>query len=197
MTRVSAAVALPALGAAALAVLVLSLMTGSVTIAPADVFDALRGREPSLASDVVLGLRLPRAMSALAIGGLLAVTGALLQALLRNPLADPYVLGVSGGASVTALIAIMLGLPAFGVVGVNQRLPEGEQRECREGEVDDPHARRVRGLAAGLAVLLVPLDPVPQPGFVLGLFLTPSLALGVRLSVGFRAPLRVAANRFS
>ena len=115
MTRVSAAVALPALGAAALAVLVLSLMTGSVTIAPADVFDALRGREPSLASDVVLGLRLPRAMSALAIGGLLAVTGALLQALLRNPLADPYVLGVSGGASVTALIAIMLGLPAFGV----------------------------------------------------------------------------------
>jgi iron complex transport system permease protein len=56
-------------------------------------------------------------MSALAIGGLLAVTGALLQALLRNPLADPYVLGVSGGASVAALIAIMLGLPALGVDG--------------------------------------------------------------------------------
>jgi iron complex transport system permease protein len=54
-------------------------------------------------------------MSALAIGGLLAVTGALLQALLRNPLADPYVLGVSGGASVAALLAIMVGLPAIGV----------------------------------------------------------------------------------
>jgi len=115
MTRVPAAVALPALAAAALAVLVLSLMTGSVAIPPGDVFNAFRGTEPSLASDVVLGLRLPRAMSALAIGGLLAVTGALLQALLRNPLADPYVLGVSGGASVAALIAIMLGLPAFGV----------------------------------------------------------------------------------
>ena len=115
MTRVPAAVALSALAAAALAVLVLSLMTGSVAIPPGDVFDAFRGTEPSLASDVVLGLRLPRAMSALAIGGLLAVTGALLQALLRNPLADPYVLGVSGGASVAALLAIMLGLPAFGV----------------------------------------------------------------------------------
>jgi iron complex transport system permease protein len=115
MTRVPAAVALPALAAAALAVLVISLMTGSVAIPPGDVIDALRGTEPSLAGDVVLGLRLPRAMSALAIGGLLAVTGALLQALLRNPLADPYVLGVSGGASVAALVAIMLGLPALGV----------------------------------------------------------------------------------
>jgi iron complex transport system permease protein len=73
------------------------------------------GEPATLAGNVVLGLRLPRAMSALAIGGLLAVTGALLQALLRNPLADPYVLGVSGGASVAALLAIMVGLPAIGV----------------------------------------------------------------------------------
>jgi iron complex transport system permease protein len=98
-------------------VLALSLMTGSVPIPAGDVLEALTGGPPTLASNVVLGLRLPRAMSALAIGGLLAVTGALLQALLRNPLADPYVLGVSGGASVAALIAIMLGLPALGVDG--------------------------------------------------------------------------------
>ena len=117
MIRISAAVALPALAAAAVAVLALSLMTGSVAIPARDVLEALTGGPPTLASDVVLGLRLPRAMSALAIGGLLAVTGALLQALLRNPLADPYVLGVSGGASVAALIAIMLGLPALGVDG--------------------------------------------------------------------------------
>jgi len=117
MSRISPAVALAALAAAAVAVLVLSLMTGSVAIAPRDVLDALVGGRPTLATDVVVGLRLPRAMSALAIGGLLAVTGALLQALLRNPLADPYVLGVSGGASVAALIAIMLGLPALGVDG--------------------------------------------------------------------------------
>ena len=117
MTRIPAVTALLTLGVAAVAVLVLSLMTGSVAIPPLEVVETLLGREPSLASDVVLKLRLPRAMSALAIGGLLAVTGALLQALVRNPLADPYVLGVSGGASVAALIAIMLGLPALGVDG--------------------------------------------------------------------------------
>ena len=117
MTRVPVAVALPVLLAAAAAVLALSLASGSVTIPPQQVLAALLGQEQSLAVDVVRELRLPRAMSALAIGGLLAVTGALLQALLRNPLADPYVLGVSGGASVAALIAIMLGLPAIGVDG--------------------------------------------------------------------------------
>jgi iron complex transport system permease protein len=117
MMRPSAAVALPVLAAAAAAVLVLSLTSGSIVIPPREVLDAMIGGHDSLAADVVLGLRLPRAMSALAIGGLLAVTGALLQALLRNPLADPYVLGVSGGASVAALIAIMLGLPALGIDG--------------------------------------------------------------------------------
>ncbi len=117
MTRVSAAVALPVLLAVAVAILALSLTIGSITIPPRQVLDALLGQEQTLAADVVRELRLPRAMSALAIGGLLAVTGTLLQALLRNPLADPYVLGVSGGASVAALLAIMLGLPAIGVDG--------------------------------------------------------------------------------
>jgi iron complex transport system permease protein len=117
MIRPSAAVALPVLLAVAVAILALSLTIGSITIPPRQVLDALLGQEQTLAADVVRELRLPRAMSALAIGGLLAVTGTLLQALLRNPLADPYVLGVSGGASVAALLAIMLGLPAIGVDG--------------------------------------------------------------------------------
>jgi iron complex transport system permease protein len=81
------------------------------------VWHALASVEPSLARDVVVDLRLPRALTAFAVGGLLALAGALLQVLLRNPLADPYVLGVSGGASVTALLALMLGLPAFLVDG--------------------------------------------------------------------------------
>jgi iron complex transport system permease protein len=117
MIRPSAAVALPVLLAVAVAILALSLSIGNITIPPRQVLDALLGQEQTLAADVVRELRLPRAMSALAIGGLLAVTGTLLQALLRNPLADPYVLGVSGGASVAALLAIMLGLPAIGVDG--------------------------------------------------------------------------------
>lgn len=59
---------------------------------------------------VVLELRLPRAMAGLVTGALLAVAGCLMQVLLRNPLADPYVLGISGGAAVFALLGMSLGL---------------------------------------------------------------------------------------
>jgi iron complex transport system permease protein len=58
-------------------------------------------------------LRLPRAVAAFATGGALALAGALLQVLLRNPLADPYVLGVSGGAAVGALTAMLIGAVAW------------------------------------------------------------------------------------
>jgi iron complex transport system permease protein len=106
------------LAAVAIALLGLSLSSGSVPLSVRDVVGALWSDAPTLARDVVLELRLPRALSAFAVGGLLALSGAILQVLLRNPLADPYVLGVSGGASVAALVAIMLGLPAAGVDGL-------------------------------------------------------------------------------
>jgi iron complex transport system permease protein len=111
-------VALPVLALACAGLLALSLTTGSVPLSLGDVVSALVSDTPTLARDVVLELRLPRALAAFAVGGLLAVSGAMLQVLLRNPLADPYVLGVSGGASVAALLAIMLGLPAAGVDGL-------------------------------------------------------------------------------
>jgi iron complex transport system permease protein len=95
----------------------LSLASGSVPLRAGEVLEALTSSSPSLARDVILELRLPRALAAFAVGGLLALSGAMLQVLLRNPLADPYVMGVSGGASVAALLAIMLGLPAVGVDG--------------------------------------------------------------------------------
>ncbi len=95
----------------------LALTVGSLRIPLADVFSALLGREvPGI--DVVLELRLPRALAGFACGGLLALAGALMQVLLRNPLADPYVLGISGGAGVGALFAILLGLPALGIDGL-------------------------------------------------------------------------------
>jgi iron complex transport system permease protein len=103
------------LAVATVALLLASLLLGSANFAPGAVWQALSSTEPSLARDVVLDLRLPRALTAFAVGGLLGLAGALLQVLLRNPLADPYVLGVSGGASVTALLALMIGLPAFTV----------------------------------------------------------------------------------
>ncbi|MFM8466512.1 MAG: FecCD family ABC transporter permease [Oxalobacteraceae bacterium] len=66
---------------------------------------------PASSTDVLWQLRVPRALSAFAVGGSLALSGALMQLLLRNPLADPYVLGVSGGAAAGALAAGWL-LPA-------------------------------------------------------------------------------------
>jgi iron complex transport system permease protein len=62
-----------------------------------------------LRADIVLKLRLPRTLAAFGTGAALALAGALMQVLLRNPLADPYVLGTSGGAAVAALLAILAG----------------------------------------------------------------------------------------
>lgn len=89
---------------------VIALGWGSVPLPPQVVVATLFGGGDELSRTVVLELRLPRALAAFATGGLLALAGALMQVLLRNPLADPYILGVSGGAAVFALAAIMLGL---------------------------------------------------------------------------------------
>ncbi len=91
----------------------LAAFVGSVPLAPAEVLDVLQGRGENITRSVVLELRLPRACAAFVVGGLLALAGTLMQVLLRNPLADPYVLGVSGGAAVAALLAIGMGLGAI------------------------------------------------------------------------------------
>jgi iron complex transport system permease protein len=94
----------------ALASLVFSGMTGSVSIPfshiPAAVNDLLHGQSSSLAS-TLLDLRVSRASTAFVTGAALSLAGVMMQALLRNPLADPYVLGISGGASVGALAALL------------------------------------------------------------------------------------------
>lgn len=94
-----------------------ALAAGEVAAGPGAVIDALRGRTDQIESAVVAQLRLPRALAAFGCGGLLALAGALMQVLLRNPLADPYVLGISGGAAVGALSALLLGLAAPWVDG--------------------------------------------------------------------------------
>ncbi len=113
MPRSLAAATLPVLVAAALLAFVLALRFGSVGVDSADLIHALAdrvfGREDGSLAGTLLSLRFPRALAAMAVGGLLALSGALLQALMRNPLADPYVLGVSGGASCAAMLAIALG----------------------------------------------------------------------------------------
>jgi iron complex transport system permease protein len=101
--------ALAALALAAAAALGFALMSGSVTVATADLVQALTGAPASEGARIVRDLRLPRALAAFAVGALLAVAGTLMQVLLRNPLADPYVLGLSGGAAVGALSVLLLG----------------------------------------------------------------------------------------
>lgn len=98
------------LAIAGLAAMVLSVATGSVSLSPGQVMSAVLGHGEPLHQTLVLELRMPRTLAAFATGGLLAVAGALMQVLLRNPLADPYVLGLSGGASVGALLAMLAGL---------------------------------------------------------------------------------------
>ena len=116
-TRRRAVMIIASLCLLALASLGMALMVGTISVPAADVFAALLGHKANSA-DVVLQLRLPRALAGFACGGLLALAGALMQVLLRNPLADPYVLGISGGAGVGALFAILLGLPVLGIDGL-------------------------------------------------------------------------------
>jgi iron complex transport system permease protein len=87
-----------------------ALAFGSVSLPFTEWFHALAGQGGDTAREIVWGLRAPRAFAGFAVGALLALAGALLQVLLRNPLADPYILGVSGGAAVGALAAMLAGL---------------------------------------------------------------------------------------
>lgn len=104
-----------ALAVAAALLLVASLSIGSVPMSPSQALAALVPHgsdatgDTALFADIVRTLRLPRALAGFACGALLALAGALLQVLLRNPLAEPYVLGVSGGAAGFALVAMIAG----------------------------------------------------------------------------------------
>nr|VFK52740.1 MAG: iron complex transport system permease protein [Candidatus Kentron sp. TUN]VFK53328.1 MAG: iron complex transport system permease protein [Candidatus Kentron sp. TUN]VFK58661.1 MAG: iron complex transport system permease protein [Candidatus Kentron sp. TUN] len=88
----------------------LSLKAGSIAIPWSEISHTLVGKGDLFTENLILGLRLPRIANGFATGASLALSGALMQVLLRNPLADPYVLGVSGGAAAVALCCIMVGI---------------------------------------------------------------------------------------
>ena len=127
----------------AVASLLFSGMTGSIAVPLAEMPDALRQLahgESTLAASL-LELRAGRALTAFVTGGALALAGVMMQALLRNPLADPYVLGISAGASVGALLALLLMASAIvvdmaalaGAVGVSMLLYLLARRDLRSG----------------------------------------------------------------
>ncbi len=94
-----------------------SLLSGSVDLSFSDLMCYVLGDLPDLQRQVLEDIRLPRTLAAFVTGAALALAGALMQVLLRNPLADPYILGLSGGAAVGALASIMLGLGGWWLSG--------------------------------------------------------------------------------
>ncbi len=110
MSRPSRPAFFAALGAAVVVAAALGVAIGSASLRPAEVVAALAGRGSETARGIVWTLRVPRTALGFLVGGVLAVTGAALQALVRNPLADPYLLGLSGGAGLGAVLALALGV---------------------------------------------------------------------------------------
>ena len=98
------------LGLSLILALLLAVALGTITLSPAAVWNALFERGDPAAITVVQVLRLPRAALAALVGAGLGLSGAALQGTMRNPLAEPYLLGVSGGAAVGAVAAVALGL---------------------------------------------------------------------------------------
>jgi iron complex transport system permease protein len=150
----------------------LGLATGPAPLGPGDVAAALLGRARSdVAATVVLELRLPRVILAALAGGGLAVAGAALQALTRNPLADPAVLGVAGGAALGAVLGHLGGLGGSlaGTIG--------------------PSAVAFVGalVAAGIVYLIaasggsIPIQTLLLAGVITGLFFSAVITLVVSL----------------
>lgn len=93
--------------------LLLDIMLGSVNLSVREIFDVFMGSGSSMARDVVFDFRLPKAFVAILAGAALASAGLQMQTLFRNPLAGPYVLGISSGASLGVSL-FLLGLPLLG-----------------------------------------------------------------------------------
>lgn len=104
---------------------VVSLFVGTVWLSPREVITALGGPQPNLTALVFVDIHMPRMVLGLLVGGILGLSGAVLQGLLRNPLAEPGLLGISEAASLGSVIAVYYGFatttavagPVLGLVG--------------------------------------------------------------------------------
>lgn len=101
--------------AAGLLLVLISVMLGTSVLAPADVWAAFAGSGDSVMREVILSLRLPRIAVSLTAGAALSMSGCAFQAILRNPLADPYIIGVSGGAALGATLGIVFSIGGAGI----------------------------------------------------------------------------------
>ncbi|SHE36169.1 iron complex transport system permease protein [Thermoanaerobacter uzonensis DSM 18761] len=95
--------------------MILSISAGAVKIPLQEILNVFLGGGSETSRTIILNLRLPRVVESAVVGMGLSVVGAFFQGLLRNPMADPYVMGISSGAAFGATIAIILGLGIFGL----------------------------------------------------------------------------------
>ena len=144
------------LTAVAVGAVLLAIGTGAARVPLRDVVAALFGGGDATTRAIVLDLRLPRIALALVTGGALGLAGAVFQALLRNPLAEPYVLGVSGGAAVGAVAAVVLGLSVIpgvlqlaALVGALSAIALVLRIALRVGRVLDTRVLLLAGVVAG------------------------------------------------
>jgi len=160
-----------------IATLLFAGMTGSIRVPLHEIPDALRqlaSGQPDSLSASLLELRASRALVAFATGGALALAGLMMQALLRNPLADPYVLGVSSGASVGALLALLLSASMLvvdaaalaGAIGVALLLYLLARRDLRSGQAAEGGASMllltgviVSALCGSVVTLMLAIAP--------------------------------------
>jgi iron complex transport system permease protein len=160
---------LPLVAAAAI---LAGLAFGASAPGPGQLRAAL-GDPGSTAGQILLHLRLPRVLLAFAVGSGLGLTGAVLQALVRNPLADPYLLGLSGGAGLGAVAAIAVavtspwGIPAAAFVGAVAAVVLVYRISLVGGRRLDPRVLLLGGVvvgafAAALMSAIIALSPAPQ-----------------------------------
>ncbi len=96
-------------GSVLLAVMIVCLLIGSETLSLAKILQGPNDEVPNVDFEIFLYVRLPRVFLACIVGAALACSGVVFQAILRNPLADPYILGISSGAGLGSMLAVMLG----------------------------------------------------------------------------------------
>ena len=150
-----------------------ALAVGPAAIDLTAVWNGLEGTGDEATVAIVRELRMPRVVLAFLVGGCLAVTGAALQALVRNPLADPYLLGLSGGAGLGAVGAIALGIggawtvPAAALVGALLAILLVYRVALVAGSVLDARVLLLGGVvvgafAASVMGAIMALSPAPE-----------------------------------
>lgn len=155
-----------------LVALLVGLALGATSLAPGEILAALLD-PASPHAPIVLGLRAPRVVLAFAVGGALAVSGAALQALIRNPLADPYLLGLSGGAGLGAVAAMALAppgpwiVPAAAFIGAIGAVVLVYRLSAVAGRRLDPRVLLLAGVIVGsfsaaIMTTIITLSPAEQ-----------------------------------